>query len=80
MIPKGHLKLRDVQVPFPVKQERACNGTMCEHQAIRSRIMRVRANEIAPDFNLADIHGQFVSLSQFRGKRNVLLVFNRSFV
>lgn len=42
--------------------------------------MRVRANEIAPDFNLADIHGQFVSLSQFRGKRNVLLVFNRSFV
>src|SRR5438034_421776 len=41
-----------------------------------SRIERegLKAGATAPDFNLPDIHGQPVSLEQFRG-RNVLLVF-----
>jgi peroxiredoxin len=42
--------------------------------------MRINVNEPAPDFTLVDIHRQEVSLSQFQGQKNVLLVFNRSFV
>lgn len=34
----------------------------------------------APDFALQDYHGQSVRLSDFRGDRNVVLVFNRSFM
>jgi len=33
----------------------------------------------APDFTLIDFHGREVRLSDFRGKKNVLLVFNRGF-
>lgn len=40
---------------------------------------RVSLNQIAPDFSLADYRGNAVSLSDFRGKKNVLLVFNRTF-
>lgn len=36
-------------------------------------------NQPAPDFNLADFNGKFVRLSDFRGKKNVVLVFNRGF-
>lgn len=41
---------------------------------------RVELNAPAPDFSLADYNGQPVSLSQFKGKKNVLLVFNRGFI
>ena len=34
----------------------------------------------APDFQLADYTGRLVRLSDFRGKTNVLLVFNRGFM
>jgi peroxiredoxin len=40
---------------------------------------RVSLNQIAPNFSLADYAGRLVSLSDFRGKKNVLLVFNRTF-
>lgn len=40
---------------------------------------RVSLNQIAPDFSLADYTGQIVTLSDFWGKQNVLLVFNRTF-
>ncbi len=40
---------------------------------------RVALNQIAPDFTLADYRGNQVSLADFRGQRNVLLVFNRTF-
>ena len=39
---------------------------------------RVELNQSAPDFTLADLNGNEVKLSDFRG-RNVLLVFNRGF-
>ena len=41
---------------------------------------RVALNQSAPDFRLADYRGNTVSLADFRGAKNVLLVFNRTFV
>ena len=40
---------------------------------------QVELNAPAPDFTLADYEGNDVSLSQFKGKQHVLLVFNRGF-
>ena len=40
---------------------------------------RVEINTPAPDFKLADFKGETVRLSDFRGRANVLLVFNRGF-
>jgi len=40
---------------------------------------RVSLDAIAPDFTLPDLNGKPVSLSDFRGRKNVLLVFNRTF-
>lgn len=42
-------------------------------------VARVALNQIAPDFSLADYRGKTVRLSDFRGVKNVLLVFNRTF-
>jgi peroxiredoxin len=35
--------------------------------------------EQAPDFELADLNGKAVCLSDYRGKAHVVLVFNRGF-
>jgi len=40
---------------------------------------RVSLNVPAPDFTVPDLNGRPVSLSDFRGRKNVLLVFNRTF-
>jgi peroxiredoxin len=40
---------------------------------------RVSLNSPAPDFSLQSFTGETVRLSDFRGKSNVLLVFNRGF-
>lgn len=40
---------------------------------------KITLNQSAPDFTLTDYRGQHVALGQFRGKLNVLLVFNRGF-
>ncbi len=40
---------------------------------------RVEMNAPAPDFQLVDFTGVPFRLSQLRGTRNVLLVFNRGF-
>lgn len=40
---------------------------------------KVQLDAPAPDFELIDLHGQTVRLSDFRGQ-NVLLVFNRGFM
>lgn len=38
---------------------------------------RVRVGDPAPDFTLESLRGGTITLSQFRGKRNVLLMFYR---
>ncbi len=40
---------------------------------------KVSLNTPAPDFTLQDFKGETVRLSDFRGKANILLVFNRGF-
>ena len=41
---------------------------------------RVAINTPAPDFELADFNGNTVRLADYRGRKNVLLVFNRGFM
>ncbi|MBN2384480.1 redoxin domain-containing protein [bacterium] len=41
---------------------------------------RVELNKPAPDFSLPDFNGRNVSLSDFAGQKNVLIVFNRGFI
>ena len=40
---------------------------------------RVSLHTPAPDFTLPDFNGRPFSLSDYRGSKNVLLVFNRGF-
>lgn len=40
---------------------------------------KVALNAAAPNFTLEDFHGETVQLSDFTGRSNVLLVFNRGF-
>jgi peroxiredoxin len=40
---------------------------------------KVSINKPAPDFTLEDYEGNSISLSNYKGKKNVLLVFNRGF-
>lgn len=41
---------------------------------------QVSLNTPAPDFALDDFQGRLVHLADFRGKKNVVLVFNRGFM
>lgn len=40
---------------------------------------RVEINTPAPDFELTDFNGRAVRLSDYRGEKHVVLVFNRGF-
>lgn len=40
---------------------------------------KVKINKPAPDFELEDFHGKEIRLSAYRGKKHVLLIFNRGF-
>ena len=40
---------------------------------------RVKVGNLAPDFILEDLDGKRVTLSQFRGKKKVVLVFYRGY-
>jgi mycoredoxin-dependent peroxiredoxin len=40
---------------------------------------KIELNAPAPDFSLADYNGKTIRLSDYRGKANVVLVFNRTF-
>ncbi|MBP8666174.1 MAG: redoxin domain-containing protein [Smithella sp.] len=41
---------------------------------------RVELNTQAPDFTMNDFNGKSVSLSDYAGQKNVLVVFNRGFM
>jgi peroxiredoxin len=41
---------------------------------------KVAIDQPAPDFTLQDYRGNLVSLSQYRSRQPVLLVFNRGFM
>ena len=41
---------------------------------------RVEVNTEAPDFALEDFQGKTVRLSDYRGQKHVVLVFNRGFM
>jgi peroxiredoxin len=40
---------------------------------------RVELNTRAPDFTLEDFNGKSISLSDYAGRKNVIVVFNRGF-
>ena len=40
---------------------------------------RVSLDQVAPNFSLADYRGRVISLADFGSKKNVLLIFNRTF-
>jgi len=40
---------------------------------------RVELNVQSPDFTLNDFNGKSVSLSDYKNKKNVMVVFNRGF-
>ena len=40
---------------------------------------RVQVGDVAPDFSLASLAGPVVTLSDFRGTKNVILVFYRGY-
>jgi peroxiredoxin len=46
---------------------------------MRQAIGKVELNAVAPDFTLPDFEGRDVTLSTWRGKQRVLLVFARGF-
>jgi len=41
---------------------------------------KITLNTPAPEFTLKDYQGNMVTSSQYLGKQNVLLVFNRGFI
>lgn len=40
----------------------------------------IEVNKIAPDFESKDFKGETFKLSDFKGKKNILVVLNRGFV
>jgi|TARA_B110000116_G_scaffold259740_1_gene262158 cytochrome oxidase Cu insertion factor (SCO1/SenC/PrrC family) len=47
------------------------------HELSPSDIDRVSAGQVAPDFSATSLEGPVVTLSQFRGNKNVVLFFYR---
>ena len=41
----------------------------------RNSILKVKAGQLAPDFTLPSVSGKKISLSDYRGKRNVVISF-----
>ena len=54
-------------------------GPVDGHDLSATDIERVAVGDVAPDFTLPQYGGGNVTLSQFRGNKNVVLVFYRGF-
>lgn len=46
---------------------------------IATELDRIKIGQPAPDFSLEDVNGNTMTLSDFRGKKNVVLVFYRGY-
>jgi cytochrome oxidase Cu insertion factor (SCO1/SenC/PrrC family) len=44
-----------------------------------TELTRIKAGQPAPDFTLEDSDGKAITLSDFRGKKSVVLVFYRGY-
>lgn len=44
------------------------------------KVASIEVNKIAPDFEAKDFKGETFKLSDFKGKKNILIVLNRGFV
>jgi peroxiredoxin len=42
-------------------------------------MLNVKQAAIAPDFSVIDSEGKIVRLSEYRGEKHIVLVFNRGF-
>ena len=42
-------------------------------------VNRIKVGQPAPDFTLEDVDGKNISLSDYRGKKNIVLVFYRGY-
>jgi peroxiredoxin len=51
-----------------------------QNSASKDIIMNRPLSQEAPDFALEDYQGQPVSLSDYKSKKNVVLIFNRGFM
>ncbi len=49
------------------------------HDLAPTDLKRVQAGQPAPDFSLESSEGKAITLSDFRGKKNVVLVFYRGY-
>jgi peroxiredoxin len=49
------------------------------HKGARENMPKVELNTTAPGFSLMNFKGEIVSLADYKGKSNILLVFNRGF-
>ncbi len=52
-------------------------GPVDGHELSPTDLDRVQVGELAPDFTLTALNGPAVSLSDYRGEKNVVLVFYR---
>jgi len=53
------------------------NDKICHE---KENMASIKINTVAPDFVLKDFNGNTVRLSEFKGRFNLLLVFNRGFL
>lgn len=43
-------------------------------------MIKKRQSDVAPEFSAIDSEGRMIQVSDYKGKKNILLVFNRGFM
>lgn len=67
------------EADLPVLSEPVVLGPVDGRDLPGTDLERVTAGDLAPDFSLVSLAGPVVTLSDFRGQRNVILVFYRGY-
>ena len=52
-----------------------CAGTVMAQDGVVSKALELKVGDAAPDFKLAGSDGKTYTLSQFKGKKHVVLAF-----